>query len=202
MFPAARNSMALVKRVIDGVQHGAEGGRAADAHAQGEDAHVLDAGVGQHPLEIRLAENEHGRHGHRDQPEEHQQIAAEGAPGPAADSSAMRAKDGQEGAVQQRPGKQRRNDRRGLAVGVGQPGVQRGQSHLRSVADQEEQERRLQPERIQAAGMGHQVVDGQMDRRRRRRTRAATARKKLPNSARAMPTEQISRYFQVASSER
>ncbi len=31
---------------------------------------------------------------------------------------------------------------------------------------------------------------------------AATARKKLPSSASAMPTEQISRYFQVASSER
>ena len=32
--------------------------------------------------------------------------------------------------------------------------------------------------------------------------RAATATKKLPKSARAMPTEQIKRYFHVASSER
>ncbi len=77
----------------------------------------------------------------------------------------VRAEDRQEGAVQQRPGKQRGNDRGGLAVGVGQPGVQRRQSHLGSVTDQEEEERRLEPERIQAAGVGHQVVDRQMDRR-------------------------------------
>ena len=77
----------------------------------------------------------------------------------------VRAEDRQEGAVQQRPGEQRRDDRRGLAVGVGQPGVQRRQAHLRAVADQEEQERRLEPERIQAAGVGDQIVDGQVDRR-------------------------------------
>ena len=65
----------------------------------------------------------------------------------------------------QRPGEQRGNDRRGLAVGVGQPGVQRRQSHLGSVTDQEEEERRLEPERIQAAGVGNQIVDRQMDHR-------------------------------------
>ena len=84
---------------------------------------------------------------------------------PAAAKQRVAAEDRQEGTVQQRPGKQRGNDRGGLAVGVGQPGVQRRQAHLGSVADQEEQKRRLEPERIQAAGVGHQVVDRQVDRR-------------------------------------
>ena len=66
----------LGQRVIDGVQHRAEGGHAADADAEREDAHVLDAGIGQHPLEVGLAEDEHGGHGHRDQAEEHQQIGS------------------------------------------------------------------------------------------------------------------------------
>ena len=131
---------------------------------EGKDAHVLDAGIGQHPLEIRLAEDEHGRHRHRDQPKEHQQLGTEGGQA-GGRQQRVRAEDRQESTVQQRPGEQRGNDRGGLAVGVGQPGVQRRQSHLGSVTDQEEQERRLEPQRIQAAGVGNQIVDRQVDRR-------------------------------------
>ena len=54
---------------------------------------MLDAGIGQHAFEIGLAEDEHGRHGHRDQAEEHQQIRLK-APSPAADQQRVRAEDG------------------------------------------------------------------------------------------------------------
>ena len=59
----------------------------------------------------------------------------------------MAAEDAQERAVQQRPGHQGRDERRGLAVGVGQPGVQRGEPGLRPEPDEEEHERDLQDSR-------------------------------------------------------
>ena len=59
---------------------------------------------------------------------------------PAGRQQLLAAQDAEEGAVEQRPGEQRRNQRRRLAVGVGQPGVQRRQAHLGAVADQQEHE--------------------------------------------------------------
>src|SRR5207247_181942 len=53
--------------------------------------------------------------------------------------------DAEEGAVQQRAGEQRRDDGGRFAVRVGEPRVQRSQTHLGAVADQEEKERRLEP---------------------------------------------------------
>ena len=73
---------------------------------------------------------------------------------PAAASRLVAAEDRQERAVQQRAGEQRRDDRGRLAVGVGQPGVQRRQAHLGAVADQEQQKRRLEPEWVEAVRRG------------------------------------------------
>ena len=92
------------------------------------------------------------------------------------DADLVRPQDAQEGAVQQRPGQQRGDHRGRFAVGVGQPGVHRRQPHLGAVADQEEQERRLEPGR-RSAGLapGEQGRPGTSTgraaavRRRRRR---------------------------------
>ena len=65
--------------VIHGVQHAAEPGNAADADPKDEDAHVLDAGIGQQPLEIHLPDHEQPRHGDERKTEEHEQVPAEGA---------------------------------------------------------------------------------------------------------------------------
>ena len=70
---------ALGQRMAHGVQHAAEGRGAAQAHGQGQDAHVLHAGVGQHALVVALSHDEDGGHEHGDQAEEDQQRAAEPA---------------------------------------------------------------------------------------------------------------------------
>ncbi len=57
--------------------------------------------------------------------------------------------DSEKGAIEQSAGKQRRDDRRRLAVGIGKPAVQRGQPHFRAVADQHEQKRDLYPGDLQ-----------------------------------------------------
>ena len=60
-LPVARTDVAgreeehpLGEPVVDQVQQRAVDGHAAEAEAQHQDAHVLDAGVGQHPLEVAL----------------------------------------------------------------------------------------------------------------------------------------------------
>ena len=61
MLPADQEECGLGQGVVDGVQHRAEDARSAQADAEGQDAHVLDARVGEHPLEVGLAEDENGR---------------------------------------------------------------------------------------------------------------------------------------------
>ena len=46
---------ALGQPVVDDVQQSSENGQPADADAENQDAHVLDARVSQHPLEVALA---------------------------------------------------------------------------------------------------------------------------------------------------
>jgi len=142
--------------------------------------HVLNAGISQHALEIGLTENEHGGHRHRDQPEKHQQVGAEDAQSGGAEQR-VRAEDREKGTIQQRPESSAETTEGGLAVGVGQPRVQRRQSHFRSITDQEEEKRRLEPKLIQVPRVSHEVVNRQPDRRPAgRRVCHGTATKKLP----------------------
>ena len=136
-----------------GVQHAAEGRGAAQAHGQGQDAHVLHAGVGQHALVVALSHDEDGGHEHGDQAEEDQQRAAEAAQA-RAQHDLVPAQDAQEGTVEQGAGQQGRDQRGGLAMGVGQPVVQGRQAHLGAVAHQQEDEGRLEPGQIGGCALG------------------------------------------------
>ena len=49
----------------------------------------------------------------------------------------------------QHPGQHRRNRRRRLAVGIGQPGVHRNQSYFRAISNQDENKRQLEDVGIQ-----------------------------------------------------
>ncbi len=83
-------------------------------------------------------------------------------------------------------------------MGVGEPGVQGGQAHLRAVADQEQQERGLQPAGIELAGVRLQLPDGKMDGGVGTSPRG-DRQEVIAQERKAIPTEQIIRYFQVAS---
>ena len=59
IFAGGKEQERLGKRVIEGVQQRAEEAeRAADAHAEGHDAHVLDAAVGEQALQVALHDHE------------------------------------------------------------------------------------------------------------------------------------------------
>ena len=61
MFAAERNSTPLVSPLLIRCSSARRRGDAADADAQHEDAHVFDAGVGEHPLEVALPRHEDAR---------------------------------------------------------------------------------------------------------------------------------------------
>ena len=142
---------ALGQAVVDQVQQRPVHGQAADADAQDQDAHVLDAGVGQHPLEVALPDHEHRGDGHRQQAHEDHDLAGELGFGAGA-ADLVDAQDRQEGAAGDAAGQQRAHHARRLAVGVRLPGVHRGQAHLGAVADEQQHERRVQPGRRQLGG--------------------------------------------------
>ena len=130
--------------MVHGVEHAAERGGSSQAEAQRQDAHVLDARVGEHPLVVALTWNEDGRHRHREQPEPDQQSLTERRL-PGRRAHLLRSHDAEERAVEERAREQRRHHRGRFAVGVGEPRVQGGEPHLGTVADQEEEERRSEP---------------------------------------------------------
>ncbi|MCK7470155.1 MAG: hypothetical protein MZU95_04640 [Desulfomicrobium escambiense] len=81
---------------------------------------------------------------------------------------------------------------------VGQPGVQRREAHLGAVADEQEDEGRLAATRgSSCAGAAQEVGRSSGATARRRPTAADRRGRSCPSSASAMPTEQMSRYFQV-----
>ena len=55
------------------MQERALNGEAADANAQDQDAHMLDAGISQHALEVALAHHEEPGHGHGEKADQKQQ---------------------------------------------------------------------------------------------------------------------------------
>ena len=71
MLPATRNKHALVSEWLTACSTAPKAPDPAQPDAERQDAHVLDAGIGQHALEVGLAEDEHRRHGHRQQAEDH-----------------------------------------------------------------------------------------------------------------------------------
>ena len=201
MLPATKKSIALASEWLTAWKQRAEKRRAAEAHAERQDAHVLHAGVGEHPLVVGLPDDQGRGHGHREQAE-HQKHPLPEVGEPRGREHLLRAQDREEGAVEQRTREQRRDHRGRLAVRVGQPGVHRRQPHLGAVADQQEHEGGLEPAGIERPHPRRSITCEKSIEPPAPFCGRATARKKLPSSASAMPTEQISRYFQVASSER
>ena len=75
--------------------------------------------------------------------------------------------DPDECAVEERAGKKRGDDRRGLAVRVRKPGVERREAHLRSIAHQEKEERSFQPGHVKLRGVLTESADAQRSARPR-----------------------------------
>ncbi len=139
----------LGERVIGHVQNRAEGARlAAEPDPHGHDAHVLDARIGQQPLQVPLDQDERRGHEHREQPERQQQAAGERR----AERRLRDQVDPQDAvqrAVQHADGHQHAGRRRRFAVRIGLPRVHRRQARLRAVPDQREHDAEPQRERMQ-----------------------------------------------------
>ena len=112
---------------------------------------MFHARIGGQALEIALPHDEQGRDEHGEQPEGREQGRGEIAQ-PGGQADLIGAENAEEGAVEQRPGKQGRDKRRRFGMGVGQPGVHGGHAHFGAVADEQEHKGRLEPAGVHAAG--------------------------------------------------
>ena len=109
--------------------HPGQRDRRAEAHPDGQDAHVLDAGVGQQPFQIPLIQQIQGGEEQRRDAEGQQHVPREaGAQGRAGDLEV--AQDRVEAHGEQGSGQKRGDRRRRLRMRVGQPGVHREQADL------------------------------------------------------------------------
>ena len=158
--PRGEEEGGLHQRMVGGVEQRPPRSRPADPDADGEDPHVLHARPGEQALVIRLAEQQGRGHDHGQEPDLHEGVPGE-RPETGGLADAGEAQHPEEGAVQERPGEQRGNRGRRLAVGIGQPGVKRHQSHLGAVPDQHEDEGGLQPPGVEAARTGDQLGECQ-----------------------------------------
>ncbi|VTR64884.1 hypothetical protein DESC_270031 [Desulfosarcina cetonica] len=148
--------------VVDQADDGPIGGHPADAGSQRDDAHVFDAGVGQHAFVLGLLEDEGRRRQDGGQTEDDQD--GTGKPGQAGGMhDLVGLENAQVGAIEQDAGEQGRGRAGGLAVGIGQPGVHGGQPHFGPIADQDEHEAGLEPAGIQF--IRHAGQRGKGDRR-------------------------------------
>src|SRR6185437_16767330 len=123
-------------------QHAGQRDRRAEGHADRQDAHVLDAGVREQPLDVPLPEYVERGEQQRGDAERQQRVARDGG-AQRRGGDLVEAEDGVEAGRQQRAGQQRGYRRRGLRVRVGQPGVYWHQADLGAVAENGEQERQL-----------------------------------------------------------
>ena len=122
--------------------------RAAHAERKGDDAHVLDRGVAEQALDVALPPQRERRQHRREQAEHHQHASGQRRMH-RADRKNLAADHRIHRHVEQQP-RQHRRDRRGtLRVGVGQPVVQRGETDLGAVTDQQKDEREPDHRRIE-----------------------------------------------------
>ncbi|OPZ81494.1 MAG: hypothetical protein BWY77_00618 [bacterium ADurb.Bin431] len=121
---------------------------------------MLDARIGEQALVVRLVENKNRRQQHRHQSEDKQDVAGKGGVARGL-ADLIGAQDGEKGAVEQHTGEERGDHRGGLAVGVGQPGVHRGEAHLGAVADQKKDEGDARQADIQLRPQAQQSVEQQ-----------------------------------------
>ena len=101
----------------------------ADRGRQREQAHVLDAGVGEHPFEVALPDDQRGGHGEGQQSGRDQQAAHQARTEHRVDDG-LHPQDGVERDGQEHAGHQPGHRGRRLAVRVGQPAVHRSEARL------------------------------------------------------------------------
>ncbi len=147
----------LGQTVDDHMQHPAEGGdRPAKAEGKGGDPHMLDGGVGEEALDVLLAQHREGRRQQGEEAEPHHDVAGKpGAEGTV--NQRLAADQGVQRDVQQQAGEHGRNRRRPLAVGIGEPVVQRYQTGFRAVADHQEDKGEAHDGRVELAADPAQV---------------------------------------------
>ena len=121
---------------------------------------MLDAGVGQHPLEITLIDHEQAGDGHREQPHEQQQSRHVGVfSGGQADL--IDPQNRQERATGDSAGEKGADHARHFPIHFRLPRVHGGQPHLGPVADQQQDERRMEPRLGQIRGVLQDVFKRQ-----------------------------------------
>ena len=126
------------------------GDRAAHAERERDDAHVLDRRIREQSLDVLLPRQQQRGDDDGEQAEAHHQLAGERRLQRALDQH-LAADDGVERDVEQQPGQHRGHRRRPLGVRVGQPVVQRHETDLGPVSDQQEHEGDRQHRRLELA---------------------------------------------------
>ena len=113
----------------------------APAHAEGEgdDPHVLDRRIGEHPFDVAPpVEHEAGEDERAETHGDHERAGGKRI-GVGREQN-LEAEDGVERDVEEEPRKHRRYRRRAFGMGIGQPGMERGEADLRAVAEKQEKE--------------------------------------------------------------
>ena len=141
--PAARRMLpALGKRplgqaVAPDVEQRRPHARGAERRADDQDAHVLDAGIREHALEVPRASRNSAATSIENSPMA-RSVRPAIAPSPAASDHRPHPQDRGKCHRGDAARQERADDAGRFAVGVGLPGVHRGQPHLRPVADEQQ----------------------------------------------------------------
>ena len=143
----------LGERMHGHVQQSGVGGDApAHAEGEGDDAHVLDGGEAEQPLDVFLAREVKGGDDDGQQAEAHHHLTGEGCAQRAVDER-LAADDGVQRDVEQQAGEHGGDRRRAFGVRVGQPVVQGHEAGLGAVADDHEDESQRQHGRFERAAV-------------------------------------------------
>ena len=124
------------------------GERSTHAEREGDDAHVLDGRVGEHPLHVAAAVQHESSEHERGEPHRRHQRAGCDRRGVGGEQE-LEAQHSVERDVEQQARENGRDRRRAFGVRIGQPGVQGREPHLRAVAEDQEDERDVQQRRIE-----------------------------------------------------
>ena len=134
---------------------GEVGERSAHAEGEGDDAHVLDRGIGEHALDVAPPVQHERGEDERDQPHGHHQRA--GRERRRIDRKQhLEAQQRVKRDVEQESRQHRRDRGRSLRVGIGQPRMQRREPHLGAVAEQQEHEGGIEQRRVETGGLRNQ----------------------------------------------
>ena len=158
--PGREEHHALDDPVVQHVEKSSEDAAAAEAQAERQNPHVLDARIRQHALEVSLTDREHAGDGHREE-SEHDQDTPGKCPLSRRGQDVKDPGESEKGAARQGPGHEGAHDPRRLAIRVGLPRMHGGQSHLRSIPDHEQHEGRLQPGLRESRRVADEVIEQQ-----------------------------------------